>query len=175
MTNDYALKKIENIKKYDQEADNIIISLLPKIATIEKCLPEEDMKLGVDSHIRLVSDTVAQRVIENPNIWNAFHSIMLRYSTPFYTYTEYHKILDGTFAKYYLYRWLNANGKSEAWIFFDVDKLRLTTEILECTLNPIKFKSGGSYVTIKVKDLAKNGCIIACNDVVQNYLFSELQ
>lgn len=24
MTNDYALKKIEDIKKYDQEADNII-------------------------------------------------------------------------------------------------------------------------------------------------------
>ena len=89
MTNDYALKKIEDIKKYDQEADNIIMSLLPKIATIEKCLPEEDMKLGVDSHICLVSDTIAQRVIENPNIWNAFHSIMLRYSTPFYTYTEY--------------------------------------------------------------------------------------
>ncbi len=175
MTNNYVLKKMENIKKYDQEASNIIMSLLPKIATIEKCSPEEDMKLGVDSRIHLVSDTIAHRVIENPNIWDAFHSIMLRYSTAFYTYTEYHKILDGTFAKYYLYRWLDDNGKSKAWIFFDVDKLRLTTEILECALNPIRFKYNGSYVTIKVKDIAKNGCIIACNDVVQNYLFSELQ
>lgn len=30
MTNNYVLKKMENIKKYDQEASNIIMSLLPK-------------------------------------------------------------------------------------------------------------------------------------------------
>jgi hypothetical protein len=178
MINDYITRKMLAIKEsreYDPEENDIVLSFVSKIVYTEKSTIEEDMKKGIDSHIRLMYDAYASRKIKTPSMWNRYHSIMLRYSSKDSTYVEYQKILDGTFAKICLYRWLDENNKTNAWMVIDMDKLRLTNEILECSLKIRRFRDGGSFVTIKIEDIAKNGCIIDCNDVVRDYLLSKLE
>lgn len=169
------MKEIE--EKYGDIVKDILMTpeILQKVVTVEKATEYEDMKLGIDFKFKFNGDTIAKRVIENPEMWKKYHQIIIRYSSLRCSYVEYQKIIEGKCAKYYLYIWIGVNGKPIAWMFIDIDKLKMTIEFVEAILHPNFFSDGGSYVAIHVKDLAKSDCIIACNDEVRNYLFSKLR
>jgi hypothetical protein len=170
-------KRIRETEQYRNEENEIILSIINKLVKFESVTPSEDMKHGIDSKISLICNENARRVIINPYFWEKDHAIMIRCSTSKSMYSEYQKLIDGTsMSKYYLYRWLGPESvhtkKCHAWIFFDIERLKFTYEFISAPLQ--YFRDGGSYITVKVSDMARSGCIVDCNDVVRNYLFSLL-
>lgn len=171
-------RKIQETEKYKPEENEILLSLSHKLIKFEPVTQIEDMKYGIDSKMSLICSADARRVILNPYFWEKDHSIMIRCTTPGTVYSEYDKLVDGTSqSKYYLYRWLGPESihtnKCYAWIFFDIEKLKLTYEFISAPYQ--YFRDGGSYIIVKVSDMARAGCIVACNDVVRDYLFSLIE
>jgi len=165
-------QRMDETEKYMPEVKEILLSLAPKIIRIVDATPEEDMHMGIDAWFKLDSGSVAYRVITSRDLWDKYHAVMIRCSTKYSKNSEYQKIIDNNFATYCLYTWAGttSENKLHAWLLYDVTKLRKTCEFFEARLQG--FNDGGTYITINVSDLASNGCIIACNDVVRDYLFS---
>lgn len=164
--------KMAEVRKYDQEFCDILISVLHKIVKIVPSTLAEDMKMGIDFKVKIESGDIASRIILDPAAWDKWHAIIIRCSTTESMYSEYQKIVNDTFARYYVYRWLGSDGKTRAWALIDIEKLRMTYEFIAGA--PQRFYDGGTFIEINVIDLARTGCIIGCNDVVRDYLFSHL-
>lgn len=146
---------------YVFQIKSILTSLMPHLANISVASTKKDNSYATDYEVKLQGGDIACRLRRAKY---HYRDLTIRALRDTGAKTELAKIKGG-YASRYFYGWTDAHRTIAEWILIDLDKVRMTPQLLEKPLIPnygLDGKPDGTYfIAVPASELDETGCLIA--------------